>query len=142
MRSSRRLWRAKYRLATADAIHLATAAEGGADAFLTNNRKHFDQEVIEEIDVLYPDDLSWNAWPEKAARANLTTLALHDGWFVGGTPTLYVPPLRKFPFVVIAYDRAGHEVARKKLDSPSLLMLQHGWKEFARKYHAWQKRKR
>jgi hypothetical protein len=75
-------------------------------------------------------------------RGGSHTLALHNGWFVGGTPTLYVPPLRKFPFVVIAYDRAGHELARKKLDSPSLLMLQHGWKEFARKYHAWQKRKR
>jgi hypothetical protein len=29
--------------------------------------------------VLYPEDLSWDAWPEQAARANLTTLALHTG---------------------------------------------------------------
>jgi hypothetical protein len=29
--------------------------------------------------VLYPEDLSWNAWPERAAHARLTTVALHDG---------------------------------------------------------------
>jgi hypothetical protein len=64
-------------------------------------------------------------------------LTLRNGWFVGGSRGFFIPPLRKFPFVVVAYDNAGQEVARKKLDSPSLLMLSHGWKEFARKYHAW-----
>jgi Domain of unknown function (DUF4838)/TAT (twin-arginine translocation) pathway signal sequence len=29
--------------------------------------------------VLIPDDLSWTAWPERAAAAGLTTLALHHG---------------------------------------------------------------
>jgi len=61
-------------------------------------------------------------------------LTLRNGWLVGGSRGFFIPPLRKFPFVVVAYDNAGHEVARKKLDSPSLLMLSHGWKEFARKY--------
>jgi hypothetical protein len=68
-------------------------------------------------------------------------LTLRNGWFVGGSRGLYLPPLRKFPFFVVAYDRSGREVARKKLDSPSLLLLQHGWKEFARKYHAWKRRR-
>ena len=48
---------AKYRLATVDAVHLATATETGADAFLTNNRNEFDQDLIDEIEVLYPTDL-------------------------------------------------------------------------------------
>jgi hypothetical protein len=67
-------------------------------------------------------------------------LTLRNGWFVGGSRGLYLPPLRKFPFFVVAYDHSGREMARKKLDSPSLLLLQHGWKEFARKYHAWKRR--
>jgi hypothetical protein len=75
-------------------------------------------------------------------RGGSRELALRKNWFVGGTPTLYIPPFRKFPFVVIAYDRSGHEVARRTLDSPSLMLLSGGWKEFARKYHAWQRPKK
>src|SRR5262249_34067703 len=29
--------------------------------------------------VVYPEDLSWAEWPERAAAAKLTTLALHHG---------------------------------------------------------------
>lgn len=47
---------AKYGLRAADAIHLATAIEAGADRFVTNNRRDFGKH-IEEIDVSYPDDL-------------------------------------------------------------------------------------
>lgn len=46
----------EFRLRVADATHLATAVAAGADAFLTNNRKDFPK-TIEEIEVLYPDDL-------------------------------------------------------------------------------------
>ena len=48
---------AKYRLRAADAIHLATAILAGADRFITNNRKDF-AKSIEEIVVIYPDDLT------------------------------------------------------------------------------------
>jgi hypothetical protein len=68
-------------------------------------------------------------------------LTLRGNWFIGGSRSFYVPPLRKFPFVVVAYDSAGRELARKKLESPSLLMLRHGWKEFAHKYNAWKRRR-
>jgi predicted nucleic acid-binding protein len=47
---------AKYSLQAADAIHLAAALEAGADRFITNNRRDFPQ-TIEEVDVVYPDDL-------------------------------------------------------------------------------------
>jgi predicted nucleic acid-binding protein len=47
---------AKYRLKCPDAIHLATAVIGGADRFLTNNHRDF-SETVEEIDVIYPQDL-------------------------------------------------------------------------------------
>jgi hypothetical protein len=66
-------------------------------------------------------------------------LVLKNDRFIGGTPALYLPPFAEFPFAIVAYDHSGKEVARKKLDSPSLLMLRHGWKEYARLYHAWQK---
>lgn len=69
-------------------------------------------------------------------------LTLRNNWFVGGGRPLYIPPLKKFPFTLVAYDTAGHVVAQKKLESPTLLLLHGGWKEFARKYHAWQHRKR
>jgi hypothetical protein len=69
-------------------------------------------------------------------------LVLRDGWFLGGTPALYLPSFAKFPFVVVAYDAHDNVVARKKLESPSLLLLNGGWKEYARKYHAWQKHRR
>ena len=45
--------RAKYRLKTADAIHLATAIASGADRFVTNNRKDF-KASITEIEVAHP----------------------------------------------------------------------------------------
>jgi predicted nucleic acid-binding protein len=48
---------AEYRLDTMDAMHLATAVDGGADVFVTNNSKDFDAKRIAEIDVLYPDEL-------------------------------------------------------------------------------------
>jgi predicted nucleic acid-binding protein len=47
---------ATHGLKTADAVHLATAVQAGADRFITNNRKHFPQ-TIEEIEVVYPDQL-------------------------------------------------------------------------------------
>jgi predicted nucleic acid-binding protein len=48
---------ATYRLDTIDSVHLATAIEGGADVFLTNNRKDFDSSRIAEIDVVNPSEL-------------------------------------------------------------------------------------
>ena len=48
---------ARYRLRAADAIHLATAVHYGADRFITNNRRDFDNEQVIEIDVIYPGDL-------------------------------------------------------------------------------------
>jgi predicted nucleic acid-binding protein len=47
---------AAYRLRVADATHLATAVQAGADRFITNNRRDFPQ-TIEAVDVVYPDDL-------------------------------------------------------------------------------------
>lgn len=44
-------------LRAADAAHLATAVDAGADRFLTNNRKDFPK-TITEIDIVYPEDLS------------------------------------------------------------------------------------
>lgn len=46
--------RTTYRLKTADAVHLATAIAGGADRFVTNNRRDFPTGIA-EIDVVYPD---------------------------------------------------------------------------------------
>jgi predicted nucleic acid-binding protein len=48
--------RSQYRLKTVDAVHLATAVEAGADRFITNNRRDFSSD-IEEIDVVFPEDL-------------------------------------------------------------------------------------
>lgn len=45
-----------YGLRAADAAHLATAVAAGADRFLTNNREDF-PDTIDEIDVVYPQDL-------------------------------------------------------------------------------------
>lgn len=69
-------------------------------------------------------------------RGGRHDLTLKKNWFVGGGRGLFIPPLRKFPFFVVAYDRGGHEVARRKLESPTLLMV-NGWKEFTRRYKAW-----
>ena len=49
----------KYGLRTADAAHLATAVDGGADYFLTNNRKDFPK-TISETRIIYPTDLPLN----------------------------------------------------------------------------------
>ena len=47
---------ASYGLRAADAVHLATAVSSGAARFLTNNRSDF-AKTINEIDVVYPDEL-------------------------------------------------------------------------------------
>lgn len=46
---------ATYRLKAADAVHLATAVNAGADRFITNNRRDF-RKSIAEIDITYPDE--------------------------------------------------------------------------------------
>lgn len=48
---------AKYGLRTADSVHLATAVEAGADAFLTNNTRDFPR-TISEVEVVYPAKLA------------------------------------------------------------------------------------
>jgi len=45
-----------YGMRAADAVHLATAVEMGADRFITNNRKDFSTSIT-EVDVTYPDAL-------------------------------------------------------------------------------------
>ncbi len=47
---------ASYGLRAADAVHLATAVQVGAHRFITNNKRDFAQ-TIEEIEVVYPDQL-------------------------------------------------------------------------------------
>lgn len=47
---------ASYRLRAADAVHLATAVNAGADRFVTNNQRDFPR-TIAEVDVTYPADL-------------------------------------------------------------------------------------
>jgi predicted nucleic acid-binding protein len=47
---------AAYKLRAADALHLATAVNAGADRFITSNSKDFTRD-IHEIDITYPDDL-------------------------------------------------------------------------------------
>ena len=49
---------AKYRLKPIDAVHLATAVSMGADRFITNNRRDFKTNEIDEIAVTYPDLLT------------------------------------------------------------------------------------
>ncbi len=46
-----------YRLRAADAVHLATAVIGGADRFVTTNRRDFPT-TITEIDIVYPELLN------------------------------------------------------------------------------------
>jgi len=46
----------RYRLAAADATHLATAVGMGADRFITNNKRDFGAD-IEEIDITFPEAL-------------------------------------------------------------------------------------
>jgi predicted nucleic acid-binding protein len=47
---------AAYRLRAADAVHLATAVNAGADRFITNNAADFPK-TITEVDITYPLDL-------------------------------------------------------------------------------------
>ena len=47
---------AGYSLRAADAVHLATAVNAGADRFLTNNQRDFPKS-ISEIEIVYPEDL-------------------------------------------------------------------------------------
>lgn len=72
-------------------------------------------------------------------RGGSYPLTVDDNYFLGGTPKLYVPPFRQFPFYVVAYNASGREVARKKLESPNLRLMSHGWKQYAREYHRWQR---
>lgn len=48
---------AAYRLRAADAVHLATAINAGADRFITNNAEDFPKSIT-EVDVTYPVDLT------------------------------------------------------------------------------------
>lgn len=47
---------AAYGLAAADAVHLATAVQVGAERFLTNNQRDFPK-TISEVAITYPTDL-------------------------------------------------------------------------------------
>jgi predicted nucleic acid-binding protein len=47
---------AQHRLRAADAVHLATAVNTGADRFITNNQSDFSARIT-EIEVLYLDQL-------------------------------------------------------------------------------------
>jgi predicted nucleic acid-binding protein len=47
---------ASYGLHAADAVHLATAVNAGADRFITNNRSDFPKSVV-EVGITYPEDL-------------------------------------------------------------------------------------
>lgn len=46
----------RYRLRAADAVHLATAVDAGADRLITNNRRDFTS-AITEVEVVHPDSL-------------------------------------------------------------------------------------
>jgi predicted nucleic acid-binding protein len=48
---------ADFRLRAADAVHLATAVNAGADRFLTNNQRDFPKS-IDAIEIVYPEDLA------------------------------------------------------------------------------------
>lgn len=65
-------------------------------------------------------------------------LRLRNNNVLGGSPALYMPPFENFPYVVVAYDAQGNEVAQKRLGSPTL-MLMNGWKEYTREYKKWKK---
>lgn len=47
---------AAHKLKAADAVHLATAVNAGAERFITNNTRDFHRSIA-EIDITYPDDL-------------------------------------------------------------------------------------
>jgi hypothetical protein len=65
-------------------------------------------------------------------------LALNGSYFVGGGPFLYQPPYANIPYYVVAYNAAGREVARHKLENPSFYLV-NGWKAFTPLYLAWKK---
>lgn len=48
---------ALYGLKAADAVHLATAVNAGADRFITNNQRDFPKSIT-EIEIVYPEDLA------------------------------------------------------------------------------------
>lgn len=56
-------------------------------------------------------------------------LALAHHRFIGGGPQLVRPPYRNLPYAVVAYDASGHEVARKRLLTPQLYLVE-GWAAF------------
>lgn len=80
----------------------------------------------------------------RAARADVIwnggslPLRLRNNNILGGSPLLYKPPFENFPYIVVAYDAQGKELARKRLDSPGL-MLMNGWKEYTREYKKWKR---
>ena len=47
---------ASYGLGAADAVHLATAVNAGAERFITNNKADFSRSIT-EIAITYPEDL-------------------------------------------------------------------------------------
>lgn len=65
-------------------------------------------------------------------------LRLKENSFLGGSPLLYVPPFERFPFTVVAYDAGGRPVAEKRLESPSLRMM-NGWDEYTAAYKKWKR---
>lgn len=65
-------------------------------------------------------------------------LRLRDNYFLGGSPLLYMPPFERFPFVVTAYNAQGRQVAQKRIDSPSLRLM-NGWKEYTPAYKEWKR---
>lgn len=65
-------------------------------------------------------------------------LRLRDDYFLGGSPLLYMPPFKSFPFTVVAYDATGRKVAEKRLESPALRLM-NGWKEYTPAYNEWKR---
>lgn len=65
-------------------------------------------------------------------------LRLKDNSFIGGSPSLYVPPFERFPFTVVVYDADGRRVAEKRLESPALRMMK-GWDEYTTAYKQWKR---
>lgn len=67
-------------------------------------------------------------------------LRLKDDYFLGGSPLLYMPPFERFPFAVVAYDAQGRKIARKRLESPALRLM-NGWDEYSAAYKKWKRSK-
>jgi hypothetical protein len=75
-------------------------------------------------------EIEWNGGSRR--------LTLNGNNFVGGGAYLYEPSFANLPYYVVAYDAGGHEVARHKLENPSLYLV-NGWKAFTPLYLAWKK---